>query len=242
MSILFYLCLTTIILFLSTTCIAIDPWPTINASPQYVATPSSQTSNINSCHCKFFLWDIVSYIKYCEANRQIRQNTYEGLGGRQFVRVQPRSYAETWLSQLRRGSLKKDGCCLCGYSFRDHLVYWSKCKEMKNGKRQSAFDCHLKSNGTRKGTVDRHSFHEQYVEVIHHKKRLKKKGKLMRESNVADMVYLVPQFNPLADGRPKKPWTVFMLLLARSAALERVDDLIWFSKVDSSTKRQLNVQ
>jgi hypothetical protein len=112
---------------------------------------------------------------------------------------------------------------------------------MKDGKkRQSAFDCYLKSNapGTKKGNT----FHEQYVEEIKHNKRQKKKGKVMRESNVADIAYLVPQFNHVADGNPKKPWTVFMLLLARAAAFERVDDLIWSSNVELSTEKQHKVQ
>lgn len=224
-------------------CHALDPWPTINTSPQYSSsstTRASPSQSIRSCQCKFFLWDIISYIKYRETYRKMQQNTYEGLGGRKFVRVQPGSYFERCLPQLKSGKLKKDGCWICGYSFREHLIYWSECKQRR---RHSALDDYLDSipskiNGG--SSRDMQSFHKNYVEEFQPgAKRSRRKSKLIRASGVEDVSYLVPPFDPLADGKPKQPWTVFMLLLARNAALERVDDLIWFSRVESEKEHHL---
>lgn len=239
------ICIYLLITLPSITCAAIDPWPTINASPQYITrnvvrTPSADEIDTSTCRCKFFIWDILSYIKYGETNRLIRKNTYEGLGGRKFVRVQPGGYFERWMPQLRGGKLKKDACWLCGYSFRDHLEYWSGCKRTNNGGKQSAFDSYLDTfNKMNTNRASGYSFHQRYVEEVQPNKRLKKNGKVIRESEIGGVSYLIPPFNPISDdGRPKKPWTAFMLVLARVAALERVDDLIWFSKVESSTKQQ----
>jgi hypothetical protein len=230
--ILAYTCLLS-----SVRCTAIDPWPTINSSPLFstnlnhnIRPSSSQV--VNACRCKFFLWDIISYIKFCETNREIRENSFEGLRGRKFVRVQPGSLLEKWLPQMRRGRLKKDGCVLCGYSFRDHLEYWSNCRQKVKG--VSAFDRYLDTASSGKMNKGGHAFYRQYVEEVSPNTKRKRKGKLIRESDVVNVAYLVPAFNPLADGNPKKPWTVFMLLFARNAALERVDDLIWFGEVESS--------
>jgi hypothetical protein len=86
-----------------------------------------------SCRCKFFLWNIISYIKYKETTYQVRENTIEGIGGKRFVRVKPNSLLERWLSQLRANQLKTDGCILCGHSYREHLEYWWWCKKQATG-------------------------------------------------------------------------------------------------------------
>ena len=79
------------------------------------------------------------------------------------------------------------------------------------------------------------SFHRQYVEEANQtQKKHIRKGKMMRYSGVENVWYIVSAFNPLADsdGKPKKLWTIFMLLFARTASLERMDDLIWFESSD----------
>ena len=212
---------------------ALDPWPTINTSPQYSTSSTTRISPAQSkcpCRCNFFLWDIISYIKYRETFRKMSQNTYEGLGGRKFVRVQPGTYFERCLPQLKNGMLKKDGCWICGHSFREHLVHWSECKRKSE---PSHFDDFLDSFPSKLNWGSSlNSFHKQYVEEFQPgAKRPRRKSKVIRTSGVGDVTYLVPSFDPLADGKPKQPWTAFMLLLARNAALERIDDLIWFSQV-----------
>jgi len=233
-NLLAYICITKAIL--SIHCSAIDPLSTINAIFQS-SNPVTQVDDDNSCHCRLFLWDIISYIKCSATNRLISQNTCEGLGGRKFVRVQPGSYFEKWLPHVRTGRLKKDGCCLCGYSFRQHLHYWSRCKRNKES---STFDEFLDSafSNDLAGTLSNgHAFYRQYVdEVTSSAMRVKRKGKVMRESDYGGVAYLVPSFDPMADGKAKKPWTILMLFLARTASLERVEDLIMFSKLESSGK------
>jgi hypothetical protein len=226
-----------------------DPWPTIDSSPQYSAVSthdvrhSPRAQSTKTCKCKFFLWDVVSYFKYRETKNQIRQNTYEGLGGRKFVRIQPGSILEKWYPQLRRGGLKKDGCLLCGYSFTDHLLYWSRCQQRSRREGASAFDLFVdsESRNVLKVAADNqvgYSFHRKYVEEVNsrNRRKWKKQGKVIRKSVDENISYLVPAFNPLADEKPKKLWTVFMLLAARVACLERIDDVIWIDKVVSLKK------
>ena len=86
-----------------------------------------------TCRCKFFIWNVISYIKYKEATYQVKENTIEGIGGKRFVRVKPNSLLERWLPQLRANQLKTDGCILCGHSYREHLEYWWWCKKQATG-------------------------------------------------------------------------------------------------------------
>jgi hypothetical protein len=68
------------------------------------------------------------------------------------------------------------------------------------------------------------------------KKRSKRRGKELKRTVDENVSYLIPPFNPLADGKPKKLWTVLILTMARTAALGRVDDLIWFETLVSLQK------
>ncbi|KAL3794923.1 hypothetical protein HJC23_004300 [Cyclotella cryptica] len=236
---------------------AMDPWPTINSSPQHFYPVNSGVSNmdndirtsshskiISNCTCKFFIWDAWSYFKYREITSQLNRNTYEGLGGRKFVRAQPGSVLEKWYPQLRKGALKKDGCLLCGYSFTDHLEFWSKCKQIRGQGRVSCFFRYLESTSSnlkchpeRSVSAMDQSFHQQYVEECSNDtQRSKRRGKELKRTFDGNVSYLVPPFNPSADGKPKKLWTVLILAMARTAALARVDDLIWFDKVASLQK------
>ncbi|KAL7478535.1 hypothetical protein ACHAW6_004291 [Cyclotella cf. meneghiniana] len=238
-------------------CVAMDAWPTINSSPHFsysanigvtnkdnALRPSSHSRIEPSCTCKFFVWDFWSYFKHRETTYQLHRNTYEGLGGRKFVRVQPGSILEKWYPQLRRGALRKDGCLLCGYSFTDHLEFWSTCKQIRGKGSPSYFDRYLESTssnlkGHTKGysTAKGRSFYQQYVEVSEdNKTRSKRRDKELKRTFDGNVSYLVPPFIPLADGKPKKLWTVLILAMARTAALERVDDLIWFEKLESLQK------
>jgi len=71
--------------------------------------------------CRFFVWDGGSAIRYNICKRLQTENTYEGLGGKMFVRIKPGSLLQS-LYPLSRHS--PDQCLLCGQSFRDHLKSW----------------------------------------------------------------------------------------------------------------------
>lgn len=221
-------CLYLVLSLIASICTALDPWPTINTSPLYSRSIPNTPIDNSSCRCKFFLWDVISFIKYRQTNNFVKQNTYEGLSGRKFLRVQPGSVYEKWVPQLRSGILKNDGCFLCGHSFADHLEFWTQCQQRRrHSTLYSYLDATLSKADGNPSTG--FSFHRQYVEEAKQtrKKHVVRKGKMMRYSGVEEVSYQVSPFDPLADGKPKKLWTIFLLLLARTASLERVDDLIW---------------
>mmetsp|Transcript_595 Transcript_595/g.771 ORF Transcript_595/g.771 Transcript_595/m.771 type:complete len:258 (-) Transcript_595:514-1287(-) len=178
------------------------------------------TTSSFSCRCKFFLWNFISYIKFKETTSLVNENTIEGLGGKRFVRVKPGSLLERWYPQLRAGQLKTDGCALCGHSFREHLEYWWWCKKRSNGG-YSKFESVVGEGGS-------DSFYSKYVDVSG--ERDHDKGLEVRTSLDGGISYVVPPFNPLVDGKPKRVWTVLMLALARTSALVRLEDLIWLEK------------
>ena len=222
------------------------PWPAMSSSTQMKS--DSRTSwlqddnNIDdrrikhnnshcttSCRCKFFMWDFISYIKFKETTSQVKENTIEGLGGKRFVRVKPGSVLERWYPQLRANQLKVDGCFLCGHSFRDHLEYWWWCKKSSTGG-YSNFESVI---GEGISDNKRHSFHNKYVnELDVNKLERHHKGLEVRTSFEGGLSYGVPPFDPFADGNSKRVWTVLMLALARTAALVRLDDLIWLDRIE----------
>jgi hypothetical protein len=185
-----------------------------------------------SCRCKFFIWNFISYIKFKETTSQVKENTIEGLGGRRFVRVKPGSLLERWYPQLRANQLKVDGCFLCGYSFREHLEFWWWCKKQRTtGGGYSKFESVI-GEGSRSDNKH-HSSHSKYVDELGANKRKRHhKGLEVRKSFEGDFSYVVPPFDPLADGQPKRVWTVLLLALARTAALVRLEDLIWLDRIE----------
>jgi len=74
------------------------------------------------CQCSIYVFNPLSYYQYHETIYQIRRHTYEGLGGRKFVRIPPGSTLEALYR--KRKEFKPDGCIVCGYGWRDHLEYW----------------------------------------------------------------------------------------------------------------------
>lgn len=187
--------------------------------------PCTKTSP-SFCRCKFFLWNFISYIKFKETTSLVNENTIEGLGGKRFVRVKPGSLLERWYPQLRTGQLKTDGCALCGHSFREHLEYWWWCKKRSNGG-YSKFESVVGEGGS-------NSFYSKYVDQsgANKQKRDHKNGLEVRKSFDGGISYIVPPFNPLVDGKPKRVWTVLMLALARTSALVRLEDLIWLERME----------
>lgn len=190
------------------------------------------------CHCKFFLWNFISYYKYKQTMLQSQQNTFEGRGGKKFVRIQPNTILERWYPQLREGQLKTDACFLCGYSWKDHLEYWWHCRRRQGG--VSAFDHYMEKSAVDRG--DKFAFHKKYVdEIDSSKRRYHGKGQEVRKTfdGEASYSYLVPPFDPLlADGRPKSIGSVLLLALARTSSLVRIEELMWLSTVESSRSRQ----
>lgn len=249
----------------STRANAMDPWPTINTSPQYSQVPksnvdmsssantrgrnssssSSQMKHTSSCHCKFFVWNVLSYLKYKETLYQTRQNTIEGRGGKKFIRMQPGSMLEKWYPQLKSGLLKPDGCVLCGFSYKEHLEYWWRCRRrqggvasfdryINNASKRLEQDAKKKSRATSED--ERFAFHQQYLdEVKARSKQTKQKATARKGDSMTEWrdSYNIPAFNPLADGKPKRLMTVLMLSFARTASLLRLDDLMFLSRVES---------
>jgi len=179
-----------------------------------------------SCRCKIFIWNFVSYIKFKETISQVKENTIEGLGGKRFVRVKPGSVFARWYPQLRANQLKVDGCFLCGHSFREHLEFWWWCKKRSTGG-YSKFETVIGDSIS----DDKH--YRKYVDELGVNKRTKHhKGLEVRTSFEGGISYVIPPFDPLADGKPKRVWTVLMLALARTAALVRLEDLIWLETIE----------
>lgn len=230
------------------------PWPTMGSSQikaesrtwlqnhNHNAEHSRQnkrnkiTSPTTTCRCKFFLWNIVSYIKYKETTYQVNENTIEGLGGKRYVRMPTGSLLERWYPQLRANQLKTDGCILCGYSFREHLEYWWWCKKQATGG-VSKFESVIGSEVRRRSGGKKYSSYNQYVNELLdssrriQRKRLREKFEI-RDSFEGNVSYVIPPFDPLADGEPKRIWTVLLLALARTAALVRLEDLIWLDRIE----------
>ena len=219
-------------------------WPTLGSSAQHKPDTRTWLHNSNSmsdrvsvdgdeirhgtCQCNFFIWNFISYIKFKETTFQVKENTIEGLGGKRFVRVKPGSLLERWYPQLKANQLKSDGCLLCGHSFREHLEYWWWCKK-RSSRCYSKFESFIReseNNADKQGP-----FYSKYVDVLTTDKRGKHyEGLEVRTSFEGDVSYVIPPFNPLSDGKPKRVWSVLMLALARTAALVRLEDLIWLER------------
>lgn len=218
-------------------------WPTLGSSNkdmmEYYASLHHEERNScpTSCRCKCFLWDFISYFKYKETVFQSRQNTFEGRGGKKFVRIQPNTLLERWYPQLRSGKLKPNGCMLCGYTWKDHLEYWWYCRRRK-GNRQggrgdtSSFDRYV-DNIAKESSQDK-AFHRKYVDVGNANRRRYRRDKDMeiRHSYSGEVAYSVPPFDPLADRHPKGIGSVILLALARTTTLARIEDLIWLREVE----------
>jgi len=238
---LFLLCLDVTIIF--SVAMPSSNWPTLGSSTQIKSDSRARIHDDNnradktharqnnisctttSCRCKFFLWNFISYIKFKETTVLVKENTIEGLGGKRFVRAKPGSLLERWYPQLRANKLKTDGCFLCGHSFREHLEYWWWCKKRSN-EDYSNFESVIGEGGS-------DSFHSNYVaESGTIKRKREPKGLEVRTSFEGGVSYVVPPFNPLADGKPKHVWTVMLLALARTSALVRLEDLIWLERIE----------
>lgn len=220
-------------------------WPTLNSSTQIEpdstnwmhddhsiddnkllrARHKNTPCSTSSCRCNFFLWNFISYIKFKETTSLVNENTIEGLGGKRFVRVKPGSLLERWYPQLRAGQLKTNGCALCGHSFPEHLEYWWWCKKRSSNEDYSKFESVIGEGGS-------DSFYSKYVDQSgdNKHKRDHNKGLEVRTSFDGGISYVVPPFNPLEGGKPKRVWTVLILALARTSALVRLEDLIWLEK------------
>mmetsp|Transcript_3169 Transcript_3169/g.5557 ORF Transcript_3169/g.5557 Transcript_3169/m.5557 type:complete len:264 (-) Transcript_3169:229-1020(-) len=222
-------------------------WPTLGSSKQIkpdsstclhdddnsIADKRRTKHNIScttSCRCKFFLWNFISYIKFKETTSLVKENTIEGLGGKRFVRVKPGSLLERWYPQLRANQLKTDGCFLCGHTFREHLEYWWWCKKGRSNGGYSKFESVIGDGGS---DNEHDSFHSKYVDELGtNKQKRGHKGLEVRTSFEGGVSYVVPPFDPLVDGKPKRVWTVMVLALARTSALVRLEDLIWLERIE----------
>lgn len=160
-----------------------------------------------ACQCKFFLWNFVSFYKYSETTYHIKQNTFEGKGGKKFVRIQPNTVLEKWYPQLRAGKLKTDACFLCGHSWKDHLEYWWYCRRRKGGV-SSAFEQSME-----KSAVDREekfAYHKKFVYQMESGCRShRSRARNVRKS-----------FNPF-------------LALARAESWRTVEKLMWLNTIET---------
>mmetsp|Transcript_25204 Transcript_25204/g.45437 ORF Transcript_25204/g.45437 Transcript_25204/m.45437 type:complete len:291 (+) Transcript_25204:221-1093(+) len=245
-----------------------DPWPTMDSPPLHSNLHLTSGKNVEeaprlgqregshrsrggmsssahanefcttSCRCNFFLWDFVSFFKYRETTFSAKQNTFEGKGGRKFVRIQPNTVLEKWYPQLRAGKLKPNACLLCGHSWEEHLEFWWYCRR-KQGGVSSAFErCIEKSTADQD---DKFAYHKNYVDeiTISNSRNCRRGGRDVRESFDGSTSYLVPPFNPLVGngGRPKSIGSVLLLALARTVSLMKIEELMWLSNVESSRSR-----
>ena len=123
----------------------ISSWPVMGSSKQQQKNSSSDIVVCpTKCRCRFFIWNFISYIKYKETMYQVKQNTLEGKGGIKFIRIQPDTLLSAWYPQLRKGLIKPDACCICGYSWKDHLEFWWYLKKRK-GCVSKEFESYIKS-------------------------------------------------------------------------------------------------
>ena len=241
-----------------------QPWPTMGSSQydmhkvvsksqlrqraihQRETTQTSRSRHIvdittcpTSCRCNFFLWDFISYFKYYETLTQAKQNTFEGKGGKKFVRIQPNTLLERWYPELKMNKLKPGGCFLCGYSWSDHLEYWWHCKRIKRQGGMIAFEKCIEGSDADHPT-NNFAFHKRYVDEVNHGKNKKRwfhrnnKQLEIRRSSNGEISYLVPPFDEMADGQPKKIGSILLLALARITSLVRVEGLIWLRSVELS--------
>eukprot|EP00565_Helicotheca_tamesis_P005978 CAMPEP_0185734888 /NCGR_PEP_ID=MMETSP1171-20130828/23742_1 /TAXON_ID=374046 /ORGANISM="Helicotheca tamensis, Strain CCMP826" /LENGTH=270 /DNA_ID=CAMNT_0028405015 /DNA_START=62 /DNA_END=874 /DNA_ORIENTATION=+ len=148
------------------------------------AGPKLRDGQRNSA-CGFYMWDVISAVKYHWCMRLLRDNLYEGKGGKMFVRIRPGSILEALYPCSRHSP---DRCIFCGMTFQDHLTKWWE------PKLSSPYDDHLdmictkgtsvqdndkvaktglwkkRSNAVLnkkvKNTVKVYTFHEAYVEGV----------------------------------------------------------------------------
>ena len=249
-------CLMPLLCIAAKTDYLLDSWPTMDSpSPRRLASrqgiiarhgdeaktspnnlrwkhPPTHDTCPKECRCRFFLWDFVSYYKYHTTISLAQQNIFEGKGGNKFVRLQPNTNLEKWYPQLRQGFLKTDGCLLCGHSYNEHLQFWWNRRRKKGD--VSEFD-RCMTMGVADRDFKRNSFHKSYVQEVDEKSAnsLRRRGMEIRKSIETGVIFVVPRFDPLADGHPKSIGSVLLLSLARIQSLVRLEDLMWLSKVES---------
>lgn len=71
--------------------------------------------------CAVFVWDIASCIRYYTCRRLVRDQVFEGIGGRKFVRIKPGGLLELLYPCNQHGPNK---CMVCGNTFSNHLHDW----------------------------------------------------------------------------------------------------------------------
>ena len=78
------------------------------------------------CRCMVYIYDINSFLIHKYTTRQIIERTYEGLGGKRFVRLPENALVlNRWVRLVLSGAIKREQCMLCGHTHRDHLEFWS---------------------------------------------------------------------------------------------------------------------
>ena len=78
------------------------------------------------CRCTVYIFDINSFLIHKYTTRQITERTYEGLGGKRFVRLPENALVlNRWVRLVLSGAIKREQCMLCGHTHRDHLEFWS---------------------------------------------------------------------------------------------------------------------
>mmetsp|Transcript_26436 Transcript_26436/g.78195 ORF Transcript_26436/g.78195 Transcript_26436/m.78195 type:complete len:352 (+) Transcript_26436:3-1058(+) len=112
----------------------LSAFPRGGASTTASSTATTPTHHHGPKACRIFVWDVVSAVRFALCIRMLRENLYEGLGGRKFVRIRPGSILQ---SLYPCSDHAPDRCAICGFSFPDHLGEWWK------PWLRSPFDTHL---------------------------------------------------------------------------------------------------
>lgn len=99
-----------------------DNFPGVSNSDSSASAAASAVANQDGPRvCSLFLWDVASACRYHMCTRMLRDNLYEGLGGKKFVRIRPGSLLQ---SLFPCSDHAPDRCAICGFSFPEHLGEW----------------------------------------------------------------------------------------------------------------------
>lgn len=148
-------------------------------------------------------------------HRYLTEKLFSGKSGKRFVRMQSNA-VERWYPLLREGSLRPDSCSLCGYSWKDHLEYWSHCHSRKRG--ASEFDRYcMEKSGTQEG------LHEKYARDVESKLREWDDSRRLKSHSKGEKKKLPPTW-----------WLIFVHWNLATKVL----DLAWLNDIDSSRMKK----
>mmetsp|Transcript_12377 Transcript_12377/g.29229 ORF Transcript_12377/g.29229 Transcript_12377/m.29229 type:complete len:230 (-) Transcript_12377:30-719(-) len=145
------------------------------------------------CRCRLYIFDINAFLIHEYTSRQIRERTYEGLGGKRFVRLPQNGLVlNRWVRLVLTGAIKREQCILCGHTHMDHLKFRSWLDRDKT----KAFDDHV-TDKSQAGWYKRYIEPTKKVGTRRGKSKERAGADDAAELQLADSIFKqLPQYKP----------------------------------------------